>query len=86
MLRTHNGKRNPYWKSRSGLPKPAPRPYKGKRTPAARSLSGLWCSVHVDQKPESKKFLLEDLDAFLERPRDRELFKLPPKEVSNDDR
>ena len=27
------------------LPNPAPRPVKGKRTPAARSLSGLWCSV-----------------------------------------
>ena len=79
-LRTHNRKRKPYWKSRSGLPKPAPRPYKGKRTPAARSLSGLWCSVMVDQKPESNANLLRDLDEFLERDRDRELFDLAPRE------
>ena len=33
----------------------------------------------VDQKPESQERLLRDLDEFLDRPRDRELFDLPPK-------
>ena len=32
----------------------------------------------VDQNPESKKLLLQDLDEFLDRPRDHTLFDLPP--------
>ena len=34
----------------------------------------------VDQKPESNANLLRDLDEFLERDRDRELFDLAPRE------
>ena len=33
-----------------------------------------------DQHPETKDFMLKHLDAFLEHPRDRELFDLTPKE------
>ena len=45
-------------------------------------LVGAMVLSHVDQKPESNANLLRDLDEFLDRPRDRELFDLPPKEVS----
>ena len=38
-------KRKEILENRSGFPKSASQPVKGKRTPAARSLSGLWCSV-----------------------------------------
>ena len=38
---------------------------------------------HVTQNdPERKARLMKELDGFLERDRDRELFDLPPKEVS----
>ena len=33
----------------------------------------------ADQNPKNKDFMLPNLDAFLEHPRDRELFDLPPK-------
>ena len=33
----------------------------------------------ADQHPETKEFILKHLDAFLEHPRDRALFDLPPK-------
>ena len=42
-------------------------------------LVGAMVLSHVDQKPESKKLLLRDLDEFLERDRDRALFDLAPK-------
>ena len=45
-------------------------------------LVGAMVLSHVDQKPESNAALLRDLDEFLERDRDRALFKLSPKEVS----
>ena len=36
-----------------------------------------------DRHPETKEFMLKHLDAFLEHPRDRDLFDLPPKEGSH---
>ena len=45
-------------------------------------LVGAMVLSHVDQKPESNAALLRDLDEFLERDRDRALFKLSTKEVS----
>ena len=54
-----------------------------RKTDARRKiLIGAMVLNHVDQKPESNAALLRDLDEFLDRPRDRELFDLPPKEVS----
>ena len=43
-------------------------------------LVGAMVLSHVDQKPESNAALLRDLDEFLERDRDRELFDLAPRE------
>ena len=37
----------------------------------------------ADQHPKSKDFMLRHLDDFLEHPRDRELFDLPPKPDSS---
>ena len=31
-----------------------------------------------DQHPETKEFMVKHLDEFLEHPRDRDLFDLPP--------
>ena len=53
-----------------------------RKTDARRKiLIGAMVLSHVDQKPESNTALLRDLDEFLDRPRDRELFDLPPKEA-----
>ena len=37
----------------------------------------------ADEFPKSKEFMLRHLDEFLEHPRDRELFDLPPKPDSS---
>ena len=52
-----------------------------RKTDARRKiLIGAMVLSHVDQKPESNANLLRDLDEFLERDRDRELFDLAPRE------
>ena len=53
-----------------------------KRETRRKILVGAMVLNQVDQKPESNAALLRDLDEFLERDRDRALFKLSPKEVS----
>ena len=38
-----------------------------------------------DQHSETKEFILKKLDAFLEHPRDRALFDLPPRPTTTSD-
>ena len=45
-------------------------------------LVGIMIRSRVKENPETEPALLEDLDAFLEHPRDRALFGLAPTEVS----
>ena len=42
-------------------------------------LSGTWILRRADQDTATRLSLMQGLDDFLEHPRDRELFDLPPK-------
>ena len=45
-------------------------------------LAGAMTLSRADRSPEDKAAMLKELDGFLDHPRDRELFDLPPKEIS----
>ena len=69
----------PTCKNRSAAPNPGSPPLNANAAPARLILLGSYLEHVTQDDPERKARLLKELDGFLERDRDRELFALPPR-------